>query len=82
MLNFKEKVNIFTSILAQKEISYADSFNADIDTCSNNCNYNILEKLNSKEDIKNWIAKLKSRIVMREGDDLLGEIINDYILCG
>lgn len=82
MLNLKEKVKIFTSILSQKEVSYADSFNADIDICSSNCDYNFLEKLNSKNDIKIWITKLKSRIVMREDDDLSEEIINDYISCG
>lgn len=30
MLKFKEKVEIFTSILNQEEISYGDSFNGEI----------------------------------------------------
>lgn len=82
MLNFKEKVKIFTSLLSKEEVSYADTFNADIDICSSNCDYNFLEKLNSKKEIIYWIEKLKSRIVMREDDAILEDIIDDYILCG
>ena len=33
-------------------------------------------------DIEDWVNKLKSRIVMKECDDSVEEIINDYILCG
>jgi len=68
MLNFTEKMKVFTFLLAQEEISYADSFNADIDTCSSNWDYNFLEKLNSKKEIELWIDILKSRIVMREDE--------------
>lgn len=82
MLKFKEKIKIFTKILNQDEMSYADSFNANIFICSQNCDFKFLEKLNSKKNIENWIKKLKSRIVMKENDDLLEIIIDDYILCG
>lgn len=82
MLKFKEKIEIFTKMLNQDEISYADSFNANIFICSQNCDFEFLNKLNSKKNIGNWIEKLKSRIVMQEDDDLLEVIIDDYILCG
>ncbi len=82
MLNFKEKVEILNYFLNQEEISYADSFNADIAICSSNYDYNFLEKLKSKKEIIHWIEKLKSRIVMRENEDLTEEIINDYIMNG
>lgn len=82
MLNFKKKVEIFTSLLDQEALSYADSFNSDIEICGINCDYNFLENLNSKKDILYWIDKLKSRIVMREDDATLEDIIDDYVLCG
>jgi hypothetical protein len=82
MLNFKEKVEIFTSLLNQEETSYGDSFNGEILLYSENCDLFFLKKINSKKDIKKWIDKLKSRIIMRDDDDLTEEIINDYILCG
>jgi hypothetical protein len=37
--------------------------------------------LASKNKIEKWIEKLKSRIVMREDDAILDDIIVDYILC-
>ncbi|MFH1564801.1 MAG: hypothetical protein ABIC82_03045 [bacterium] len=82
MLNFKNKVKIFTSILDQEETSYADSFNAYIAIMSSNYDYEFLEKLDSEKNIESWITKLKSRIAMREDDALLEDIIDDYILCG
>jgi len=82
MLKFKEKIKIFTKILNQNEVSYADSFNANIFICSQNYDFKFLEKLTSEKNIVDWIEKLKSRIVMREDDDLLEVIIDDYIFCG
>ena len=82
MLSLKSKVKILASLLGREEFSYADSFNADIAVSSNNCDYKFLEKLDSKKDIESWITKLKSRIVMKEDDSLLADIIGDYILCG
>lgn len=79
MLTFLEKVEIFTKYLNQKEISYADSFNATIFISAQNFDFDFLKKLHSRFDIKNWIEKLKSRIVMREDDELLEEIIENYI---
>lgn len=82
MLKFEGKVKIFTSIMNQEEVSYADSYNATIDIYASNFDYNFLEKLQSREDIELWIAKLKSRIIMKEDEDTLEDIVNDYILCG
>ncbi|QIW10580.1 hypothetical protein [Francisella sp. LA112445] len=82
MLNFQKKLKIFLDILSQNRESYADSFNDDIYIISENYDYLFLEKLNSEEEIKNWINKLKSRIVMSEDDALLEDIVDDYIMCG
>ena len=82
MLNFKKKVAIFTKILSKKETSYADSFNANIEIVGLNHDYSFLKKLNSKQDIILWIAKLKGRIVLKEDESTIEDIIDDYILCG
>jgi len=83
MLTLKDKIVIFTKILSQEEISYADSFNANIDIAGRNCDYKFLEKLNTKKDVEYWINKLKSRIVMKEDEaTIIEDIIDDYILCG
>ncbi|HHB92898.1 MAG TPA: hypothetical protein ENK59_06790 [Thioploca sp.] len=82
MLSFQEKLTILKSILLQEEYSYADSFNAEILIFSENLDFIFMNKLNSKTDIENWIRNLKSRIVMREEQDLIQNIIEDYILYG
>lgn len=82
MLSFNEKIVIFNHILAQKEKSYADSFNADIDLCGENYDYAFLQPLQTKESIEYWIQKLKSRIVMKEDEALLEDIIDDYVELG
>lgn len=82
MLTFENKIEIFTSILSQEENSYADSFNGEILIFGENFDFKFLDKLFSKNDINNWIEKLKCRIVMREDDAVLEDIVNDYILCG
>ncbi|MEA1936914.1 MAG: hypothetical protein U9N04_02265, partial [Patescibacteria group bacterium] len=70
MLNSKEKIKKFTSILNKEEASYADSFNSHINIAGGNCDYKFLKKLNSEKDIEYWVDKLKSRIVMHEDDDM------------
>jgi hypothetical protein len=81
MLNLEEKIVVFTSFLSQEEISYADSYNWEILIFAQNFDFKFLEKLASKNKIEKWIEKLKSRIVMREDDAILDDIIVDYILC-
>lgn len=82
MLNLKDKIVIFTKILSQEEICYADSFNANIEIAGMNCDYSFLKKLSSEQDIVEWINRLKSRIVEREDQATIEDIIDDYILCG
>lgn len=82
MLSFNEKVIIFNNLLGEKELSYADSFNADISIASENCEYIFLNELKSIESIRYWIEKFKNRIVMKEDDYLLEDIIDDYIELG
>ena len=82
MLDFKEKIQFFASILNGREVSYADSFNADLDIAGMNYDYSFLKRLNSGKEIVHWIDKLKSRIVMREDGIILEDIIDDYISCG
>lgn len=81
-LKYKERLQIFISILSQEEVSYADSFNGDILICSQNFNYNILKNLETEESIRQWVEKIKSRIIMHEEDILVEDIIDDYICCG
>lgn len=82
MLSFEEKIIIFNDVLTEDEKSYADSFNGDIDLCGINYDYEFLRPLDTKETIEYWIQKLKSRIVMKEDEGLLEDIINDYIEFG
>ncbi|WP_369177182.1 hypothetical protein [Candidatus Thiodubiliella endoseptemdiera] len=82
MLSFDKKLSIFSSVLNQDEKSYADSFNGLIFMYSKNGDYDFLHKLSSKQDIINWIERLKSRIVMHEDEAEMEDIIDDYIACG
>lgn len=75
-------MKIFTSILSQKEVSYADSFNADVSMAGINCDYCFFKKINTEKGIEDWIKKLKSRIVMKEDYSSIENIIDDYIECG
>jgi uncharacterized protein YjgD (DUF1641 family) len=78
-----EKYKIFEQLLNQPEENYADTFRADIimffeeDFSENNDQLLFLNKLNSKEEIKNWIDKLTSRFVMKF--DAESETENDFI---
>lgn len=82
MLNLEEKIKIFISILSQEEVSYADSFNAHIGIIGSNYDYNFLKKIESEQGIEEWIKKLKSRLIMKEDEAALEDLIDDYILCG
>ena len=87
MLTFKEKTHHLYTILNNINDNYADSFKADIliyfdDFTTNNPRLSFLKNLNSFSDIENWINKLTSRIVMKESDLEVNEIIFDYIELG
>ena len=82
MFALEEKIIIFTNILSRNEVSYGDSFNGYIDMFGRNFDYVFLEKLNTEEDIEYWIRKLKSRVVMKEDEARVEDIIEDYFSCG
>lgn len=82
MLSFDDKVVLFDNILNIKEKTYADSFNSDIYLCCKNYDYKFLKYLHTQDSIKYWIQKLKSRIVMKEDEYLLEDIIDDYVEFG
>ena len=82
MLTFQVKISHLESYLNKEEENYADSFKTDIlfyfnEFDETNPDLKFLEKLDSIEQIENWVDKLTSRIVMKFDED--GEQINDFI---
>lgn len=87
MLTFQEKISILESNLNKIEENYADSFRTEIiyfidEFNSENLSLAFLKNLNTNLEIENWIRKLTSRIVMREDEMEVNEIINDYLELG
>lgn len=87
MLSYKDKIDYLENYLNKIEENYADSFKADViifidlfDT--NNTLLKFLIDINTVGEIENWITKLTSRIVIREDEMEVSEIIYDYILLG
>jgi hypothetical protein len=83
MLSFEEKVSYLQHRLNTIEESYADSFRTDIlfffgDFNIENSKFQFLNKLHSFNEIEHWITKLTSRIVMKEDEFEVNEIISDY----
>lgn len=82
-MTLNNKIEILKRQLNQSESNYADSFKADIimyfdeDFSEENEELSFLNKLNSKEEIENFINKLTSRFVMKFDAD--GESENDFI---
>ena len=88
MLSFEEKIDLLNKYLLIEE-TFADSFKYEImihlgEFTPENPNLIFLKVLSSDEEIKNWIDKLTSRIVMKydEEFDLLSDLISDYVECG
>lgn len=91
-MNFLEKIKFLENILTKPESNFADSYKADIlmffndDFVEKNPIFTFLEKLNSKEEIEDWVNKLTSRLVMRIDEDDkysrmdVDNIIDEYIL--
>ena len=80
--------NEFVKILNQDSKSYTDSFNDDFinllgldDNEANNDNIydNFFLSFDSLDDIERWIDLVKSKIVMHEHEDVVEDIINEYI---
>jgi len=87
MLSFNEKIIYLEKSLSKTEENYADSFRTDILIFF--CEFNIenrlfvfLREINTFIEIENWISKLTSRIVMKEDEMEVNEIINDYLELG
>lgn len=85
MLNHNDKIEILKSYLSEENYNYADSFKTDIllhfnefdNTQENNIRLNFLKNLKSKEDIRNCIDNLTSKIVMKYNED--EEQLSDFI---
>ncbi len=87
MLSHSGKIFYLKQILSAKAEHYADNYKTDIlfffdDFSESNPFFGFLNKINTKEEINQWVDKLTSRIVMHEEDDLVSEIISDYYSCG
>ena len=87
MLSFKEKIVHLGNILNKSEENYADSFRTDILIFFDEFNvqnklFNFLKEIKTFIEIENWINKLTSRIVMKEDEMEVNEIINDYLELG
>lgn len=87
MINLNQKLFILQQILEELPTNYADSFKEDIRLQlegyrQEELNVFFLSKLNAEDDIRSWVDKLTSRIVMHEDDEQVNEIIQDYILLG
>ena len=80
---FKRKIEILERVLNENGTTYADSFKSDIimyfdeDFTINNCNLLFLNKINTKEEIENFINKITSDFVMKFDNE--SETENDFI---
>lgn len=87
MLSLKEKISYLEHSLNKTEENYADSFRTDIlfffdDFNAKNTKFQFLNNLHSFNEIESWITKLTSRIVIKEDDLEVNEIIYDYYELG
>jgi len=87
MLDLQQKTSILEKILQEPPQNYADGFKEDILNCLEGLNTEtvhsmFLSKQDTEEDIRQWVDKLTSRIVMHEHEDGIDNIIWDYICCG
>ena len=87
MLSLEEKISYLQQSLNKIKENYADSFRTDIlfffdDFNVKNSKFQFLNKLHSFNEIERWITKLTSRIVMKEDDLEVNEIIYDYYTLG
>jgi hypothetical protein len=87
MLTIKDKIEFLKEQLDTFSSNYADSFKTDIlffivDFNKQNKFLSFLNQLSTKMEIIKWINKLTSRIVMKEDDYEVNEIIFDYIAFG
>lgn len=88
MLSFDQKIKLLHKYLLIEE-TFADSYKCDImiwlgELTPENANLDFLKTLANEEDIKKWVYKLTSRIVMKydEEFDQLSDLISDYVEMG
>lgn len=89
MLTLNEKIQHLENYLSQPNENYADTFKEDIVMLIDNfTNQNellfFLNKIDSLEEIENWVDNLCSRIILKfdsEGEDI-NDFIYDYIQFG
>lgn len=85
MLKFDDKITILKAYLTDIKDTYSDSFKTDIlfyfdefeNLQVNDLKLNFLKNLKSKEEIKNWVDNLTSKIVIKFNED--EEQLSDFI---
>ncbi|SNR23248.1 hypothetical protein [Flavobacterium sp. ov086] len=82
MLSLNEKIQHLENYLSQANENYADTFKEDIvifidDFTDQNELLSFLNKIDSLEEIENWVENLCSRIILKFDSE--GEEINDFI---
>jgi hypothetical protein len=86
MLALEEKILYLEKILNLPVESYADSFRTDIlfffdEFNISNPMFSFLDKLNTYNEIQDWITLLTSKIVLRfdEENEHIGDFIYEYL---
>jgi hypothetical protein len=87
MIALSKKIKFLEYVLAETATNYADSFKIDIQFQlvgyrPEQLNELFLSRCINEDDIRNWVDKLTSRIVMHEDEEDVNEIIQDYVLNG
>jgi hypothetical protein len=87
MLTLREKIVYLENCLNKTEENYADSFRIDIRIFFDqfdieNKLFDFLNAIKTLIEIEKWISKLTSRIVMKEDELEVNEIINDFLELG
>lgn len=87
MLDITEKLEYLEAYLNKRSENYAETFKAEIllklePIELSNPLLGFLTKLESFEDIENWVNRLLSRIVLKfdEEHEQLNDFIDDYLL--
>ncbi len=83
MLSLTDKIHYLENYLNNPQDNYADSFKTDIliffdEFEETNTRLAFLHKLNTYDEIENWVNRLTSTIVMKFDED--SEQLNDFIL--
>jgi hypothetical protein len=89
MLPLHQKITHLQTYLESAEENYADSFKAGIaiylgDFEEGNSELDFLTKLNSKQEIEQWVDTLTSKIILKfkEDEEQLSDFIQEYSRLG